>query len=200
MTSHTILRIDSSMRVENSVSRDLNNQIVEALSARYQQVDVIVRDLRQPPEVITNDWIAGAFTPEGERSYEQRAALTLSDELIAEIQKADTLVIGAPMYNFAVSAALKAWIDQICRAGVTFKYTDKGPVGLLSGKRALVVMASGGVEMGSPADFVTPYLRHVLAFIGITDVEFIAGDRVNVDAEAAMVRAGVDIDTLRSAA
>ena len=116
-----------------------------------------------------------------QRSTEQNDALALSNQLIAQLQSADVLVIGVPIYNFSVPAALKAWVDQICRAGVTFQYTENGPQGLLEGKRAVIVIASGGVPIDSPADFATPYMKQVLSFIGITDVEVIPADSLMSD-------------------
>jgi hypothetical protein len=108
---------------------------------------------------------------------------------VAELKAADTLVIGLPIYNFGVPAALKAWVDQVARAGVTFKYSEYGPKGLLEGKRAIVAVASGGTEAGSDIDFATGYIRHVLGFIGITDVEFVTADRLMLDADGTMAKA-----------
>ncbi len=110
----------------------------------------------------------------------------MSDSLVAELKDADVLVIGVPIYNFNVPASLKAWIDMIARARLTFRYTENGPEGLLQGKKAYLVVATGGVPVGSPVDFATPYLKHALGFIGITDVEIIAADRLNSQADEAM--------------
>jgi FMN-dependent NADH-azoreductase len=106
------------------------------------------------------------------------------------------LVIGSPVYNFSVPAALKAWIDQICRVGVTFKYTPDGPVGLLSGKRAIIVIASGGTSIGSDIDYASGYLKHIMDFIGIHDVTIIAADALGKDAKAKLAAANVDIESL----
>ena len=103
-----------------------------------------------------------------------------------EIKAADVVLIGLPIYNFGVPAALKAWIDLVARAGVTFRYTESGPVGLLAGKRAIVTVASGGTEAGSDIDFATPYIRHALKFIGITDVLFVKADRLAVNPEGTL--------------
>ncbi|MDH3266802.1 MAG: NAD(P)H-dependent oxidoreductase, partial [Gammaproteobacteria bacterium] len=127
------------------------------------------------------------------RDAAQREALAFSDRLVAELQHADAIVIGAPIYNFNIPAALKAWIDMIARARVTFRYTDNGPKGLLEGKKAYIVVASGGVKIGSKADFATPYLRHALAFVGITDVEFIGAEQLNSRAQEAIDAARVRI-------
>lgn len=194
--SHTILRIDASARREGSVSRDLSDKII----ARLGDASVVTRDLADGVPLINETWIGANFTPADARSDAQGAALAMSDTLIAEIMAADTLVIGLPVYNFGVPAALKAWIDQIARAGLTFQYTETGPKGLLEGKRAIVAMASGGTEAGSDMDFATGYLRHVLGFVGIHDVTFVTADRLMVDAEASMGKALGQIEGLPSAA
>ena len=189
----TILRIDASARRTGSVTRDLADRAVARLAPRA----VIHRDLAaRPVPQIDEAWVAANFTPEAERSAGQRGALALSETLVAEIEAADTLVIGVPIYNFGVPAALKAWVDQVARAGRTFRYTAEGPIGLLQGKRAVVIVASGGTEAGSEIDFATGYIRHVLGFIGITDVEIVAADRMMADRDAALARVGDRIDTL----
>jgi FMN-dependent NADH-azoreductase len=122
--------------------------------------------------------------------------LALSDSLVAELQAADTVLITLPIWNFGIPSTLKAWIDQVARAGVTFRYTPDGPVGLLEGKRAILAVASGGTEVGSAIDFATDYLRHVLGFIGIHEVEIVAADRLMVDADASHAKADAAIDAL----
>ena len=180
-----VLRIDASMRKEGSTTRALTDKVVARLGA----ASVVTRDLTDGVEFVDADWIGANFTDPAERSEEQKARLLNSDALIAEIRAADVLVIGLPVYNFGPPAALKAWIDQICRARETFRYTENGPVGLLEGKRAIVVMASGGTAAGSAIDFASTYMRHVLGFVGIQDVQIIAADRQMVDAEAALAKA-----------
>ena len=173
MTTHTILRIDASMRQTGSVSRQLTDQLIAAML----DSEVITRDLSingVPP--INEDWIGANFTPPADRSAAQKDLLALSDTLISEIMHSDTLVFGMPIYNFGIPAALKAWVDQISRVGITFNYTEAGPKGLLEGKKAIIVAASGGTTVDSDIDFATPYLRHLLGFIGIFDVEVIAAD------------------------
>lgn len=187
-----ILRIDSSARTEGSVTRDLLDTIEAKLDGTVTRRDVGGAAVPQ----ITGTWVASNFTPADERTEEHRATLALSDTLIAEIKAADTLLIGLPIYNFSVPGALKAWIDLVCRAGVTFKYTDTGPVGLLTGKRAIVAVASGGVPMGSDSDFATGYIRHVLGFIGITDVQFVAADQQAQKGEQAIADAKAEIEKL----
>ncbi len=132
---------------------------------------------------VDEEWITANFTPDEERTPPHHDALAESGKLVDELQQADVIVIGAPMYNFGVPAVLKAWIDMISRARLTFRYTSNGPEGLLKDKKAYVVVASGGVAVDSPVDFATPYLRHALRFIGISDVEIIAADQLNKAAE-----------------
>lgn len=173
-----ILRIDASARHEGSTTRQLSDELIDALRDRHGRISVLARDLaRTPPPLLDADWIAANFTEPQARDAGQRAALAVSDELVAELMAADLVVIGVPVYNFGVPAALKAWIDQVARARITFRYTEHGPEGLLKGKRAYLVMASGGVAVGSAADFATGYLRQVLGFLGITDVETVAADQ-----------------------
>ena len=191
MTSH-ILRVDGSARVEGSISRDLTDKII----ARMGADTVTTRDLAHGVPLIDEAWIGANFTPADDRSPEQLEKLATSEAMVAEVKAADTIVIGVPIYNFSVPAAVKAWIDQIARAGLTFKYTETGPKGLLEGKRAVVVIASGGVKSGSEVDYATNYMRHVLGFIGITDVEIVAADQMMVDADASMASANAAIDAI----
>jgi FMN-dependent NADH-azoreductase len=190
--THTLLRIDASARRDGSTSRTLTDQVIDHLAP----VETLTRDLADGLPLIDETWIGANFTPADQRSPEQAEKLALSDALIAEITAADTLVIGVPIYNFGVPAALKAWIDQVARAGVTFRYTDTGPQGLLTGKRAIVVVASGGTEVGSAIDFASGYMRHVLGFIGITDVTFVTADRMMADADAALAKANAQVEAL----
>lgn len=187
----TILHIDASARLADSVSRQLSSRIVERLGG-----DVIRRDLAQPQPLITQDWVTANFTPPEDRSTAQRDTLALSDRLVDELHAARTIVIGTPIYNFGVPAALKAWIDLVARAGLTFRYSDTGPVGLLTGKRAIIAIASGGTAVGSEIDFASGYLRHMLGFLGITEVEVIAADQIMINADQALAGAHERIDTL----
>jgi len=178
---NTVFHLDSSMRSLNSVTRSLSQQIVDSLAADR----VIYRDLlSQPVPTIDEAWIDANTTPKEERDGAQRQTLATSDQLLVELQQSDCLVITVPIYNFSVPAALKAWIDQVCRAGVSFQYTESGPQGLLTGKRAILVIASGGVPVDSPVDFATPYMRQFLNFIGISDIQVIAADAVATDPES----------------
>ncbi|WP_083100849.1 FMN-dependent NADH-azoreductase [Pseudophaeobacter leonis] len=191
MTS-TVLHIDSSARTESSVTRSLSAEI----TARLTPERIIRRDLATPLPLLDAAWIGANFTPADQRSEAQNKLLALSDTLIAELQQADTLVIGTPIYNFSVPSTLKAWIDLVARAGVTFKYSESGPIGLLTGKRAIIAVASGGTQAGSDIDFATTYLRHVLGFIGITDVELVAADQLSMDEAGSMARAKTAIKAL----
>ncbi len=188
----TVLHIDSSARRQGSVSRDLTAQIVGRLNAD----EVIRRDLATPLPLLDEAWIGANFTPADQRSDEQNQLLAQSDALVEELKSADIIVIGAPIYNFSVPAGLKAWIDMVARVGLTFTYTEAGPAGLLSGKRAIIAIASGGTEAGSEIDFATGYLRHMLGFMGITEVEIVAADTLAIDENAALEKAKSQIDAL----
>ncbi|HWW56501.1 MAG TPA: NAD(P)H-dependent oxidoreductase [Sphingopyxis sp.] len=195
-----ILRIDASARQSGSTTRLLADQLESRLVEQGYGAAVIRRDLNvTPPAYLTESWVGANFTDEAARSDEQKALLAGSEELIAELEAADTIIITAPIYNFAIPASLKAWIDQVTRARRTFRYGEAGAEGLLKGKRAYVVFASGGVPLGSQVDFASGYLRHILGFIGITDVHFIAADGHQMDGEA-IARATTAIDGLKQAA
>ncbi|KIC21778.1 MULTISPECIES: FMN-dependent NADH-azoreductase [unclassified Leisingera] len=190
--TRTVLHLDSSARTEGSVTRDLSAQIVSRLDADT----VIRRDLAAPLPLLDGAWIGANFTPADQRSEADKQLLALSDALVAELKQADTIVIGAPIYNFSVPSTLKAWIDLVARVGVTFRYEETGPIGLLEGKRAIIAVASGGTQAGSDIDFATTYLRHVLGFIGITEVEIVAADAMSIDAEGALAKAKNQIEAL----
>ena len=183
--SSNILRVDASARKAGSSSRSLT----DALIARLAPDEIVTRDLTEVLPFVSEDWVGANFTDESERTDAQQAELALSDSLVDELVAADTLVIGTPIYNFAVPAALKAWIDLIARARKTFHYTANGPEGLLTDKKAYVLIASGGTEVGSDIDFASGYLRHILAFVGITDVTVIAADQQMMRGEAALDQA-----------
>lgn len=171
----TTLLINSSARTETSSSRKITQKIADQLIT--QGAELVERDLNQPLSFLNEDWVMAGFTDISDWTEGMKEQRAISDALITEIQNADTIVIGAPIYNFSIPASLKAYFDLICRAGDTFKYTENGPQGLLQGKRAILVISSGGVPIDSPVDFATPYLRQVLKFIGITDVQVIAADQ-----------------------
>ena len=161
------------MRRQKSVSRMLADEMVAALGARKSSVNVINRDLAAGIGIVNAAWIEAERTSEENRTPDQRALLTQSDALVAELQAADDIVIATPIYNFSVPAALKAWIDLICRDKITFVYENDSPRGLLSNKRATVIVTSGGTLAGRDIDFTTSYIRHILSFIGVDDVTMI---------------------------
>jgi len=195
MTNH-ILQINASARKAGSVSRALSDRI----TARFAGATVTKRDLATALPQINENWVGANFTPVDDRSAEQSAGLALSDDLIAEFKAADTIVIGTPIYNFAIPAALKAWIDLIVRAGETFTYTETGPVGLLEGKRVIIAFAAGGTAIGSEIDFASDYLRFIFGFMGISDVQFVQADQLAIDADASLASANKSVDTLNVAA
>lgn len=174
-----ILHIISSPRKGASNSIKLGNAIIERLQQQHPGAAVVVKDLTVAPfPHLEEAHLNAFFTPAENHTAENKEAIRHSDEAIQQIKEADILVIGAPMYNFGISSVLKAWIDHIARAGVTFRYTANGPEGLLQGKKVYVAVATGGVYEGDlrSIDFVTPYLKHILGFIGITDVTFIKAE------------------------
>lgn len=180
-----ILQINSSARAENSYSTRLANALVAHLRTNQPQAEAKVRDLgRTPHPMLDEAALQALFTPADKRTPEQTARVALDDALIAEIQAADVLVLAVPMYNFSVPAQLKNWIDAISRAGVTFRYTEQGPEGLLKGKKAFVVQTRGGIHRNSPTDSLTPYLKTFLGFLGITDVEFVYAEGLSMGPDA----------------
>jgi FMN-dependent NADH-azoreductase len=177
-----ILEVSASGRRADSVSRMLTRDIIAALESRHGATSVTGRDLADGVGFVDEAWITANFTDDEQRTAAQRDRLAESDALVAELQQADVVIIGAPIYNFGIPASLKAWVDMIARARLTFRYTENGSEGLLQGKKAYVVVASGGVPVDSPVDFATPYLRQALSFVGITDVEIVAADQLNQNA------------------
>ena len=194
--SLNILRVDASGRQQGSSSRELTSYLLSGLDARVASTEVRVRDLAESLPHVDQSWIEANFTAPEERTEQQQRVLALSDSLVEELQQADVVVIGMPIYNFGVPAALKAWVDLIARARLTFRYTENGPVGLLTGKRAVLVVASGGVPVDSDIDFATPYMRRALNFVGITDIKVVAADGQNARGEEALQEARGDIDKL----
>lgn len=191
-----ILEVSASGRQGDSVSRKLSAELIAALQQEAGDVRVLRRDLSDGVPFVDAAWIAANFTPAQDRSPAQREALAKSDALVAELEAADVIVIGSPIYNFGVPAALKAWVDMIARAGLTFRYTDNGPQGLLEGKQAYIVIASGGVAVDSEIDFATPYLRQALSFVGITDISVIAAEQLNRAGEQSIEKARAQISSL----
>jgi FMN-dependent NADH-azoreductase len=174
----TLLHIDSSPLYGRSVSRELTAAFVTQWKAAHPDGKVIDRDLNAtaiPP--INAEWVGAVYTPEQARTTQQKDLLSLSDSLLAELEQADEYVIGVPMHNFGVPSVLKLWIDQIARVGRTFAYSEKGPMGLITGKKATFIIATGGIydaqtRMAS-FNFVEPYLRSVFGSLGVTDASFL---------------------------
>lgn len=180
-----ILQINSSARSEGSQSTRLANTIVERLKAGASDATLTVRDLASKPHPALDEAALGAlFTPAEQRTVDQNARVAMDDALIAEIQAADVVVLGVPMYNFGVTAQLKNWIDAIARAKVTFQYTANGPEGLLKNKKVYVALTRGGFYRNTAADSQVPYLKMVLGFLGLTDVEFVYAEGMAMGAEA----------------
>jgi FMN-dependent NADH-azoreductase len=184
-TTVKILQVNSSARREASHSTRLANRIVARLTETNRDTVVTVRDLNETPHPILDEVaLAALFTPADDRTPEQAARVGLDDALIAEVQSADVLVLGVPMYNFGVPAALKNWIDAIARAGVTFRYTANGPEGLLKGKKVYVALTRGGKYRNTPSDTQVPYLTTIFNFLGLKDIRFVYAEGLAMGADA----------------
>ena len=179
-----ILQINSSVRGDASASTRLANSIVARLKTLAPDATLSVRETGQQP-ILDEAALGALFTPAEQRTPEQAARVAIDDATIAEVQAADVIVIGVPMYNFGVPVQLKAWIDAIAKAGVTFRYTANGPEGLLKGKKVYLALARGGLYKDTPADVQTPYLKNVLGFLGLTDLSFIHAEGLSMGEEAA---------------
>lgn len=181
----TILQINSAARSQGAQSTLLADELTAKLQQSNPGAKVVVRDLLADALPHLDESVLGAFfTPADQRSAEQNAIVAKSDALIAELRAADIVVIGAPLYNFGVSSQLKSYFDWIARAGVTFRYTENGPVGLIEGKKVYVVSARGGKYAGTPNDSQTPFLRSFLGFLVMTDVTFIFAEGLNLGPDA----------------
>lgn len=181
-----ILQINASARSSGANSTKVADDIVAALKARNPSATVTLRDLaKNPHPVLDEAALQALFTPVEQRTPEQAARVALDDALIAEIQAADAVVLGVPMYNFGVPVQLKNWIDAIARAKVTFQYTANGPEGLLKGKKVYVALARGGVYRDTPADSQVPFLKTALGFLGLTDIQFVYAEGLAMGAESA---------------
>ncbi|MEJ2765577.1 FMN-dependent NADH-azoreductase [Photobacterium sp. MCCC 1A19761] len=178
-----------------------SNGLIDHLMASWEgkTTAIIERDLAANPLPVLDGELAGGLRGGDNLNARQQEALALSDQLIEEIQVSDTLVIGAPMYNFTIPTQLKNWFDLIARAGVTFSYTETGPVGLLTGKKAILVTTRGGMHKDGGTDHMVPYLKTVLGFIGITDVEVVYGEALAMGEEMAangIAAAKADLESL----
>lgn len=194
--SKRILRIDASASPADSSSRKLGDFLFRQLEQDNPTIETRVRDLNTDLSFIDSNWIAANFAASEERETTQSARLAFSDELIAELKWAEHIVLTTPMYNFGVPATLKAWIDLVCRAGVTFRYGANGAEGLLTGKGVDIVITTGGAPLNSPVDFVSGYLRQVFNFIGIEDINIIGADQMNVDGDASFAKAISQIEQI----
>jgi FMN-dependent NADH-azoreductase len=181
-----ILQINASARRDGANSTKLANRVTERLLAANPGATVTVRDLAASPLPVLDEVALGAlFTPAEQRSAEQAALAARFDAAIAELQAHDTIVLGVAMYNFGVTVQLKSWIDAIARAGVTFQYTETGPVGLVEGKTVYAAFARGGLYRNTPNDSQTPYIKSVLGFLGMTDVRGVYAEGLNMGPDAA---------------
>jgi FMN-dependent NADH-azoreductase len=197
----TLLQINASINNGNGQSSQLAQQFVAAFQKRNPEAQLVVRDVAaaEPVPHLDAERFAAFIAQADQRSSAQHAVVAYSDTLINELKQADLIVLGLPMYNFGVPSQLKAYFDHIARAGVTFKYTDKGPVGQLTGKKVVVFAARGGVYAGTPMDTQTSYVRDFLRFIGLTDVEFIYAEGLALgpqSREANLAKAAVEIQRL----
>lgn len=180
-----ILQINGSARRDGANSTRLANEIVERIKAGQPGAQVTLRDLAATPHPVLDETALGAlFTPAEQRTPEQAARVALDDALIAELQAHDVIVLGVPMYNFGITVQIKAWLDAIARAGVTFRYTADGPEGLVKGKTVYVALARGGIYRDTPNDSQVPYLKTMLGFLGMTDVRFIYAEGLAMGPEA----------------
>jgi FMN-dependent NADH-azoreductase len=203
----TLLQLDSSP-LDSSISRELTREYAKTWENNHPDGRVIYRDLAaNAPDPVDQEWIYAVYTPEANRTPEQKMALKLSDEMIDELERADEYVIGVAMHNFSIPSVLKLWIDQVVRRGKTFVYSDTGPQGMLHEKKATIVVASGGIyAAGTPAsalNFVDPYLKTILGFLGVTDVRVVSAGGAAQIASGAIDRESFlkpTLDLVRTAA
>lgn len=205
--SNTLLQIDSSARINGSLSREVTQYLAQQLMAKKaknttldEKPQRIYRDLLNTElPFLSEEHIGAYFTKADARNEEQEELLSVSNTLVNELKAADELIIGAPMYNFSVSASLKAWVDLICRVGETFVYGSNGPEGLLNIKRAFIVVAAGGTAVGSDVDFASPFLQQICKFIGIDEVHIIDVSGSKRDPDTLVDAAKQQIDTVLTA-
>ena len=180
MSTKSILHINSSGRYNGSITRQVSEELSRQLQKNNTSLDTVNRDLATGLPFVNEQWINANFTVPGQRNDHQKDVLSLSDSLVLELQNAEVLVIASPIYNFGIPAVLKAWVDLVARVGLTFRYTENGPIGLLDDKLTYIVMASGGVPIGSEMDSASKYLKQVLSFIGITKVSVIDATEIDL--------------------
>lgn len=182
-----ILQINNAARSEGANSSKLADAISSRLKVKHPEAVLEVRDLAANPHPVLDEAALGAlFTPPDQRTPEQAARVALDDALIAQTQSADVIILGVPMYNFGVPVQLKTWIDAIARAGVTFRYTENGPEGLIKGKKVYLALARGGIYRDTPNDSQVPYLKTVLGFLGMTDIECVYAEGLAMGEEGAV--------------
>jgi len=195
----TILQTNASISAASGESTKLADLYVKGLLAAQPQAQLTVRDLAKEPVPHLDAVRFGAFLAKAEsRSEEQKAIVAYSDALIEELRRADTLVIGLPMYNFGIPSQLKAWFDHVARAGVTFKYTAAGAVGLLTGKKAVVISTRGGRYAGTAGDHEMPFVRQFLGFLGITDVDVVVAEGLAISEGSKLESLAAAQSTIRS--
>src|SRR6202521_3290958 len=197
----TLLQINASINNGNGESSRLANQFVAAFHKSHPKATIVVRDVAaaEPVPHLNAERFGAFITKPDQRSAAQQAVVAYSDALINELKQADVIVIGLPMYNFGVPSQLKAYFDHIARLGVTFKYTEKGPVGLLTGKKVYVFAARGGLYAGTTLDTQTNYVRDFLRFVGIEDIEFVYAEGLAISPESqasGLAQAEAQIDRL----
>lgn len=197
----TLLQINASINNDHGQSSQLANQFVAAFRKRYPEATIVTRDVAaaEPVPHLDAERFGAFIAQPDDRSTAQHAVVAYSDALINELKQADVIVFGLPMYNFGVPSQLKAYFDHIARAGVTFKYSDKGPVGMLTDKKVYVFAARGGIYAGTPMDTQTSYVRDFLRFIGMSDVEFIYAEGLAMSSqskETGLAKAAAEIARL----
>jgi len=181
----TLLKLNTSLYSNAGQSSRLTDEFVSAWLGNNHGAQVITRDLaRHPVPHLTEERFGALLSKPAARTVQQQAVVTYSDTLIDELRRADVIVLGLPMYNFGVPSTLKAYFDHIARSGVTFRYTENGPVGLLQGKKVYVLAARGGQYAGTPLDTETAYVRQILGFLGMTDVEFVYAEGLAISPAA----------------
>jgi FMN-dependent NADH-azoreductase len=193
-----ILRVQTSPRGDHSESRQLGDHLIAKVKRIDPAATTIVRDISTGVALPDLAWIGASFTDADERDANQVRALSGSEQLIAELEATDLLVIEAPLWNFSIPASLKAWFDQVVRARRTFRMSQTGSEGLLKDRKTVVIVTTGGVPLGSGYDFATPYIRHILGFIGIKDVTFIDAGRLMFENDK-LDKARVEINTILAA-
>jgi len=196
-TETRVLKIDSSARIKNSYSRLLTNKLVDQLTALYPDMIVKDRNISSDLPFLSEIMIEAMFLPVEKRTDEHKQVLELSDIMISELKRTDILILGLPVYNFNIPASLKAYIDLITRAGLTFKYGEQGPKGLIENVKAYIVITSGGTALHSDMDFVSRYIKFILRFIGIEEIYFIDATQIRIKGEDEILkRAMTEIENI----